>query len=132
MKSSPSERRWLDGANHDEILDEIEDSSSGEEDHKTSSSYDGLPSPRIVGASTWTPRESGFHPTTLESMGQATSPSIFNLQVSELLTRLLHEHESKAREIDAALRQIKAVIDGLPAQDAKPVSVKGTALALDF
>ena len=132
MQSLPSERRRLDGANHDEILDDVEDSSSGEEDHKISSSYDGLPSSRIVAGSTWTPRESGFHPTTLESMGQASSPSIFNLQVSELLTRLLHDHEHKAREIDAALRQIKAVIDGLPAQDAKPVSVKGTAPAPKF
>ena len=65
-------------------------------------------------------------------MGEATSPSIFNLQVNELLTRLLREHERKEREIDAALRQIKGIIEGLPAQDAKPVSVKGTASAREF
>ena len=127
MQSSPRESRRLDGANHDEILDDFEDLSSGHEDHDISRSHDGLASPRFLGASSWKSRKSAYHPTTLDSVGQATIPSVLNLQVNELLTGLLREHERKAGEIDAALRLIKGIIEGLPAQDAKPVSVKGTA-----
>lgn len=57
----------------------------------------------------------------LQTSSEAYSPSIFQMQIDELLSEVRPKYEKHMVELERALSKIKAIVEGIPSRETTSV-----------